>query len=171
MEAIPNRIGYFIAALGSAVLVATMWLMGTGRLDDKTIIILLVLVAAALIALGMYAVVPKATHDALSDFGDLGERLRPFSLKNQVKESGVQPTVVQPAAGQSTVVQPPDSPPVAVGPHGEVEVGSSPGSDPETQVGEALPLIAQPTALRKPGAPSVGDAQRRRQQKYPPSES
>lgn len=177
-----TNIGYFVAAFGAIVLLGTMALLGLGKLDDKTIIILFVSIGAVMLALGMYVVVPKQTHEALNDLGELGQRLRPFSLRSQVQESGVQPAVVAPAPGQSAVVKPADAPPVAVGPHGEVAPVTQDDLDEseanaETATGNAMslmgqapPRVTQPV-VRKVGAAQIGEAQRKRQQLYPPEES
>lgn len=175
-----NGIGYFIAGFGALLILLTMFLLYQGVLpvtESKGIIIALILAGALLVGLGMYAVVPKQSHDFVTDVGGVARDIVPrFARRSDT-------TVVQPAAGQTTVVEPPAGAPVAVSPEGNVStIPPLPAPEPEVATGAALPLRQQADALvrgeyAKRGlvAPTrsvpITGAMRRRQDLYPHDEA
>jgi hypothetical protein len=166
-----SNIGYIVAGFGAAIIGVTLWLLHSGALpvtDSRAIIIMLVVVGALLIGMGMYVVVPKETHDAVTDFGGVARDIVPkWGLRRQ--DDQPPPVVVHPEAGQTTVVTPPTQ--TTAGPEPE-PVLTPPAPDPELAQGAALPLVS---GLGKRRAPTpthqISGTMRRRQELYPHDEA
>jgi hypothetical protein len=182
-----STIGYFVAGAGLLFFAATIWLIAKGTLttaNDKQILITLMVVSVLLVGLGMYVVVPKETHDFITDAGGVARDVVPRFGRRQEDQPAPAPLAVQPAPGQGAIVQPSSGPAVAVSPQGDVTVAkdSAPPvpQDPEVAIGAALPFTGRPTVPR--GASSASRAHstgphpitggaRSRQQLYPPNEA
>lgn len=172
-----NNIGYFVAAFGAMIMLVTLWLLYAGTLpvtDSKGILIMLIIVSALLIALGMYVIVPKDTHDAITDLSGAAKDILPYRF---ARAAPPPPQVVHPEAGQTTVVVPP-------APDDKVEVpvpesAPPPPPDPEVATGAALPLLGPTRQWQSPKTRSVPrtpatpitPGMRRRQDLYPPGEA
>jgi hypothetical protein len=117
-----NVFGYGVAALGAAVVAAACVFLGLKIVDSVALIVTLVLVGCALIAMGMYVVLPQETSGAIDQIEDLADKI-PFNVlrRGERARSAEPPVVVSPAAGQSTIVNPPAAAPVLVTPGGEAK--------------------------------------------------
>ena len=165
---VKSNIGYFVAGFGAIIMLVTLWLLHTGALpitDSKSILIMLIIVSALLIAMGMYVVVPKEAHDAVTDLGGAAKDLLPYRFARQrTDDTTAQPPVaVQPAPGQSAVVQSPAGPSVEVSPEGDVTVNQEPESS------GVMPLAGARPVLQRPG--KIGSATVQRQTLYPHDEA
>ena len=191
-EATRGNIGYAVAGFGGLIISVTLFLLHTGALpvtDGKYVLIMLIVVGAILIGMGMYVVVPKETHDAVTDFGGVARDIVPRFGGRRLDEPPP-PQVVHPEAGQTTVVVPPTPaqtpPPMPPAPAPPITAPA----DPEVATGDALPLTmsgfrapagsrkewkappAQVQKLRRAGAQQpVSDQVRNRQQAYPHDEA
>jgi hypothetical protein len=117
-----NVFGYGVAIVGTAIIGAALVFLGIKITDSVTLISILVGLGALMIAMGMYVVIPKETHEALDAVGDAAERLPiPRFARGERARSGPQPMVVTPADHQSTIVAPPAAPPVVVTPAGKTK--------------------------------------------------
>lgn len=196
-----SAIGYYVAAAGALFLAATLVLMATGRLDDKAITITLIVVSAALLGMGLYVVVPKEMHDAVTDYGGVARDMVPrLGLRRQPDSPS--PTVTEPAAGQTTIVKPPGAPgAVAVSPSGEAiqitddeadaatepDPERDPERDPEVVTQNGMPaqfrstrkewsapnaFVPKPPTTNRVGKRNpIGEGTRNRQELFPPGEA